>query len=137
VHRVYFPTAQPTTAKPAAGLVKSQQATLTTLATDFKTYLESKPEAHLILEGHADLRGSDAYNQALSERRVASTKVFLVKLGVPEGSLETKALGKQQQLTADQVKQSIEQNPELTASERQRITKNMRTIILAAIAESM
>jgi outer membrane protein OmpA-like peptidoglycan-associated protein len=132
LHSVYFPTAQPTTAKPTGGLVKSQQATLTTLATDFKTYLESKPDAHLILEGHADPRGSDEYNQALSERRVAGTKAFLVKLGVPVGSIETKAFGKQQQLTADQVKQSIEQNPELTASERQRITKNMRTIILAS-----
>jgi outer membrane protein OmpA-like peptidoglycan-associated protein len=132
LHSVYFPTAQPTTAKPTGGLVKSQQGTLTSLATDFKTYLESKPEAHLILEGHADPRGSDEYNQALSERRVQSTKAFLVGLGVPEGNIETKAFGKQQQLTADQVKQSIGQNPEITASERQRITKNMRTIILAS-----
>jgi outer membrane protein OmpA-like peptidoglycan-associated protein len=132
LHSVYFPTAQPTTTKPTGGLVKSQQATLTSLATDFKTYLESKPDAHLILEGHADPRGTDEYNQALSERRVGSTKAFLVGLGVPEGSIETKAYGKQQQLTADQVKQSLEQNPELTASEQQRITKNMRTIILAS-----
>jgi outer membrane protein OmpA-like peptidoglycan-associated protein len=132
LHSIYFPTAQPTKANPKGGLVKSQQATLTTLAADFKRYLESKPEAKLTLEGHADVRGSADYNQALSERRVERTKSFLVEQGVPEGAIETKAFGKEQNLTADQVKTSVEQNPELTAGEKARILKNERTIILAS-----
>jgi len=132
LHSVYFPTAQPTPKNPNGGLVRSQQATLTTLAADFKKYLESKPDAHLILEGHADPRGSAEYNQALSERRVNSTKNFLVGQGVPAGNIDTKAFGAQQQLTADQVKQSLDQSPDLTQGEKQRITRNMRTIILAS-----
>lgn len=132
LHSIYFPTALPTAANPSGGLVKSQQATLTTLAADFKKYLESKPDAHLILEGHADPRGSASYNQALSERRVDRTKAFLIEQGVPVGNIETKAFGAQQQLTADQVKASVDQNPELTASEKARILKNERTIILAS-----
>jgi len=132
LHSVYFPTAQPTVKNPNGGLVKSQQGTLTALADDFKKYLESKPDAHLILEGHADPRGSAEYNQALSERRVQSTKNFLVQHGVPEANIETKAFGAQQQLSSDQVKQSLDQDTELTAGEKQRITRNMRTIILAS-----
>jgi len=132
LHSIYFPTAQPTPANPKGGLVKSQQRTLVALAADFKKYLESKPEAHLILEGHADPRGSAEYNQALSERRVERTKSFLIEQGVPAGSIETKAFGAQQQLTADQVKSSVDQNPELTAGEKTRILKNERTIILAS-----
>ena len=132
LHSIYFPTAQPTKANPNGGLVKSQQGTLTTLAADFKKYLESKPEAKLVLEGHADVRGSADYNQALSERRVERTKSYLVEQGVPAGSIETKAFGSQQQLTADQVKSSVDQNPELTAGEKARILKNERTIILAS-----
>jgi len=132
LHSIYFPTAQPTPANPKGGLVKSQQSTLVALAADFKKYLESKPEAHLILEGHADPRGSAEYNQALSERRVERTKSFLIEQGVPAGSIETKAFGAQQQLTADQVKSSVDQNPELTAGEKTRILKNERTIILAS-----
>jgi len=132
LHSVYFPTAQPTPAKPNGGLIKSQQATLTTLAADFKKYLESKPDAHLILEGHADPRGSAEFNQALSERRVNSTKNFLVGQGVPAGNIDTKAFGAQQQLTADQVKGSLDQTSDLTPGEKQRITRNMRTIILAS-----
>jgi len=132
LHSIYFPTAQPSAANPKGGLVKSQQATLIALAADFKKYLESKPEAHLILEGHADPRGSADYNQALSERRVERTKSFLVEQGVPASSIETKAFGAQQQLTADQVKSSVDQNPDLTAGEKARILKNERTIILAS-----
>lgn len=132
LHSVYFPTAQPTTANPKGGLVKSQQGTLITLAADFKKYLESKPDAKLVLEGHADVRGSADYNQALSERRVERTKSFLVEQGVPEANIQTKAFGAQQQLTADQVKSSVDQNPELTPGEKARILKNERTIILAS-----
>ncbi len=113
-------------------MVKSQQATLTTLAADFKKYLESKPDAKLVLEGHADVRGAADYNQALSERRVERTKNFLIEQGVPASNIETKAFGAQQQLTADQVKSSVDQNPDLTPGEKARILKNERTIILAS-----
>lgn len=132
LHSVYFPTAQPTPTKPNSGLLPSQQQTLTSLAGDFRKYLEAKPDAHLILEGHADPRGSAEYNQALSERRVNITKNFLVSHGVPEDHIEVKALGDQHNLSAEEVKSSVEQNPELSTEERGRITKNMRTIILAS-----
>jgi len=58
-----------------------------------------RPDAHLTLTGHADVRGSVEYNQALSERRVASTKQFLVEHGVPETKIETLGLGKENDLT--------------------------------------
>ena len=132
LHSVYFPTAQPTPTKPNSGLLPSQQQTLTSLAGDFQKYLEAKPDAHLILEGHADPRGSAEYNQALSERRVNITKNFLVSHGIPEDHIEVKALGDQHNISAEEVKSSVEQNPELTTEERGRITKNMRTIILAS-----
>jgi outer membrane protein OmpA-like peptidoglycan-associated protein len=129
---VYFPTAQPPVKDPNAGLLASQQKTLVSLAEDFQKYLKAKPEAHLILEGHADPRGSVPYNQALSERRVARVKSFLVEHGVSEGLIETKALGDQHNLTADEVKASVEQNSQLTKEERARTLRNMRIIILAS-----
>src|SRR5271169_4803823 len=69
---IYFPTSMPPISDPNAGLVDSQRQTLVALAVDFKKYLEHKPEAHLILEGHADPRGRTAYDQKLSERRVTA-----------------------------------------------------------------
>ncbi|HWY20834.1 MAG TPA: OmpA family protein [Candidatus Acidoferrum sp.] len=132
LHSVYFATAKPTLENPEAGLLASQEKTLTALATDFKTYLQSKPDARLTLEGHADPRGSVEYNQGLSERRVDRVKHYLVEQGVPAANLQTKAFGKQENLTDAQVKDAVERNPELSPQDRQRVLNNMRTIILAS-----
>jgi outer membrane protein OmpA-like peptidoglycan-associated protein/opacity protein-like surface antigen len=132
LHSIYFPTGQPMPTNPQAGLLPSQQRTLTALADDFKKYLETKPDAHLTLEGHADPRGSVEYNQELSERRVERTKSFLIEHGVPAANLDTKAFGVQRNLTADQVKDAVEKNPELTPEQRRRVLANRKTILLAS-----
>jgi hypothetical protein len=132
LHSIYYPTAQPATDRPGAGLVPSQQRTLQALATDFKTYLQSKPDAHLILEGHADVRGTDEFNQRLTERRVASVKAYLVRQGIPDSSIETVAYGKQRNLTVEEVKDSVQKNPELTPEERQRAMLRIGVIKLAS-----
>ena len=124
LHSVYFPTGQPTAKDPNAGLLPSQQKILLTMATDFKKYLQAKPDAHITLEGHADQRGSAAFNQVLTERRVARVKGFLVE--------NTKALGKEHNLTTDEVKQSIEQNPDLTTEERIRALARILVIRMAS-----
>jgi outer membrane protein OmpA-like peptidoglycan-associated protein len=132
LHSVYFPTAMPPVKDPSAGLIASQRATLQALAADFKKYLETKPDAHLILEGHADIRGSDAYNQALSERRVNRVKSFLIEQGVPEFAIEVKAYGKERNLTLEDVKASIMNNPDLSTEERKRALARIQVIKLAS-----
>ncbi|MGA9585227.1 MAG: OmpA family protein [Terracidiphilus sp.] len=131
LHSVFFPTALPNVKRPDKGLAESQEKTLVTLATDFKTYLQVKPDARLTLTGHADPRGGDKYNQALSERRVGTVKNFLISQGVPESSIDTVALGETHLLTKDDVKQLVQSNPELTDEERAKILRNITTIYLA------
>src|SRR5579862_993228 len=132
LHSIYFATAIPPVRNPNSGLVPSQQQILIGLATDFKKYLESKPDAHLILEGHADPRGRAEYNQKLSERRSNRVKSFLVEQGVPEANIDTKAFGAQHTLTNEEVRSAIENNPNLTQEERERALRNMRVIVLAS-----
>jgi outer membrane protein OmpA-like peptidoglycan-associated protein len=132
LHSVYFVVNQPLIGKPKGGLLASQQKTLMTLATDFKQYLELKPDTHLILGGHADHRGSVEFNQALSERRVNRVKSFLVEQGVPEANIDTKAYGKEHNLTTEEVQGEVASNPELTPEERQRVLKNIVTIRMAS-----
>ena len=132
LHSIYFPTGRPPVKDPKAGLVPSQQQTLIGLAADFKKYLESKPQAHLILGGHADHRGSDEFNQALTERRVSRVKGFLVEQGVPEANIETKAFGKSDNMTSDQVRETIGNNADLTPEERQRALKNIDVVRMAS-----
>ncbi|AFL89115.1 outer membrane protein/peptidoglycan-associated (lipo)protein [Terriglobus roseus DSM 18391] len=129
---VYFPTAEPTVAKPERGLLPSQHKTLLSLAADFSQYLKTEPQAKLILEGHADPRGSAEYNQKLSELRVGLTKQYLVEHGVGAESIEVKARGDQQNLSDAQVREAITRTPELSEDARNRLLQNMKTVILAS-----
>jgi len=131
LHSIYFPTAQPTVARPTGGLLASQAVTLDTLAADFKQYLTYRPDAHLILGGHADIRGGKEYNQLLSERRVERAKSYLIEKGVPADHIDTKAYGVDQNMTDEQVKQLLEEDPDLTPAEKQQFLKNLVTIRLA------
>jgi outer membrane protein OmpA-like peptidoglycan-associated protein len=128
---VYFPTNRPRNLKSDAALLPSEQDALKALADSFKTYLTAVPDARLVLGGHADKRGPASYNQKLSERRAELAKRFLVEQGVPEANLETQAYGKEQNLTADQVKQLLDQNTNLTAEERKKALAKIQTVVLA------
>src|SRR6202030_1102214 len=113
-------------------VVEAETLRALAIASDFRIYLQSKPDARLTLQGHADPRGSAEFNQALSERRVERTKRFLVELGVPAANIQTEAFGKQKNLSAAEVKAAVERNPELSPEDRRRVLNNMRTIILAS-----
>jgi outer membrane protein OmpA-like peptidoglycan-associated protein len=128
---VYFPTDRPRSVKSEAALLPSEKENLKSIADAFKQYLAVKPDAHLVLSGHADKRGPQAYNQPLSERRAELAKRFLVEQGIPEANLETKAFGKEQNLSVDQVKQQVEQDASLSAEDRQKALHKIQTIVLA------
>ena len=55
--------------------------------------MQQNPAVTVGIDGHADPRGTDRYNQALSERRVAAIKGALTKAGVPADKIQTGAFG--------------------------------------------
>jgi len=132
LHSIYFPTAQPTENSPiTSGLLASQKTTLLALAGDFKKYLAFKPDAHLILQGHADPRGGPEYNKKLSERRVERTKAYLVANGISADAIETQGLGEEQPMSPEQVKQAIDQDQNITAAQKTQLSKNAKVLALA------
>jgi len=130
---VYFQTNVPSAGRPKRGLLPSEQAELKSVAEAFKQFLASSPNARLILSGHADRRGARGYNLALSERRFQLAKNFLTEQGVPDGNIEGQGYGKEQNLTADQVKQLLEQNRDLSDTDKQGDLKKNKldTLVLA------
>jgi outer membrane protein OmpA-like peptidoglycan-associated protein len=53
--------------------------------------------ARLAIVGHTDAKGSDEYNQGLSERRAAAVKAFLVsRAGIDPGRLDASGRGKRE-----------------------------------------
>ncbi len=128
---VYFPTDMPKSLKSEAALLPSEKDTLRSIAEEFKKYLNYKPDAHLVLAGHADRRGPQAYNKPLSERRAELAKRLLVEQGVPEANIEVQAFGKENNLTTEQVKQLLDQDTQLSAEKRQIVVKKLDNIVLA------
>lgn len=55
--------------------------------------LRSEPELRLRVEGHTDIRGSEAYNQRLSEDRAEAIRARLVSSGVDGGRIEAVGFG--------------------------------------------
>ncbi|HVM97112.1 MAG TPA: OmpA family protein, partial [Candidatus Acidoferrales bacterium] len=55
--------------------------------------LKEEGAVGVMVVGHTDSRGSDAYNQKLSERRAKSVRDYLVKKGVAASRLTTKGMG--------------------------------------------
>lgn len=58
-------------------------------------YLEGRNDAKIVLEGHADERGSREYNVALGERRAAKVRDMLQVLGVSEDRIEVISFGEE------------------------------------------
>ncbi len=128
---IYFATNLPTKRRPEGGLVSSQEQVLQQLADIFKQYNSLLPDAHLILEGRADRRGSVKYNMALSQRRADRVKSFLVSQGLTDGNIETKAFGKSEQMDSATVKQLLEQIPNLTDQDRKNVRRRLPRFVLA------
>ena len=101
------------------------------MAADFKQYREIHPNARLILQGHADVRGSAKSNQELSERRTASVKNYLVSKGVPESAFELRGLGAEYNLTESEIRDLIDKNPNLTSKSRQAAKAKIGVYILS------
>src|SRR5258706_108181 len=64
----------------------------------------------LILEGHADERGTREYNLALAARRAQSVKDYLASLGVSGARLETISYGKERPVCVESTEACWSQN---------------------------
>lgn len=58
-------------------------------------WLKQFPGVTVVIEGHADERGTREYNLALGERRANSHKDYLISLGVNPNRIETISYGKE------------------------------------------
>ena len=82
--RVYF-------AFDSAELSREARATLEKQAE----WLQHHPQVRVIIEGHADERGTREYNLVLGERRANAVKNYLVALGIAPERIETISYGKE------------------------------------------
>ena len=58
-------------------------------------YMFEVGDASIIIEGHCDERGTEAYNIALGDRRAESAKAFLVDIGIDPSRMTTISYGEE------------------------------------------
>lgn len=87
-------------------LSSEAQATL----RDQAAWLRQYPDRTLILEGHADERGTREYNLALAERRANSVKDYLVAQGVNPQRLRVVSFGKERPVCGESTDSCWSQN---------------------------
>lgn len=59
------------------------------------TWLERYPSIQILIEGHCDDRGTEAYNLALGDRRANAAREYLASLGVDGSRVKTVSYGKE------------------------------------------
>jgi OOP family OmpA-OmpF porin len=79
------------------------------LADAVKT-LNENPNIRVVVEGHTDSIGSDAYNQRLSERRATAVKSYLVRQGIDESRISVHGYGEAKPVASNMNKEGRAQN---------------------------
>ncbi len=106
------------TIKPEAATTLSKVAVL----------IREKARGDVLIEGHTDAKGTEAYNQVLSEKRAKAVKKWLIKeYGIRADILKTKGWGEQKPI-APNTKKDGSDNPEGRA-------RNRRVVITISIVK--
>jgi len=72
--------------------------------------LADYPNQKLIVEGHADERGSAEYNLALGDRRAHAVQEFLSSMGIPGPQLAVVSYGKERPVCTDESESCWQKN---------------------------
>jgi len=72
--------------------------------------LAENPGINIRVEGHTDSRGSESYNQSLSEKRAQTVFDYLVMKGVDRGRLSVKGYGENSPVADNATKEGRAQN---------------------------
>jgi len=72
--------------------------------------MKGEPALVVVVEGHTDSIGSDAYNMKLSQRRADTVRDYMVKNGVSPSRIKTEAFGKTKPIASNKAAAGRAQN---------------------------
>jgi peptidoglycan-associated lipoprotein len=73
-------------------------------------FLNRWPSTKIMIEGHADSRGTNEYNLALAERRAAAVRDYLASLGLSADRMNIVSKGEEQPFCTDETEACWQQN---------------------------
>jgi peptidoglycan-associated lipoprotein len=72
--------------------------------------MKAQPAVKVLIEGHADSRGTNEYNLALAERRADAVRDYLVSLGVPNDRVTIVSKGEEAPFCKEETEACWQQN---------------------------
>jgi outer membrane protein OmpA-like peptidoglycan-associated protein len=72
--------------------------------------LQRYPGTEVLIVGHTDSQGTDAYNMALSQRRADAARGYLVSMGVPAERIRTSGRGETEPVASNDTDAGRQQN---------------------------
>lgn len=75
-----------------------------------RNIMSEYPAEKILIEGHADERGSSEYNLALGDRRARAVHEFLTGLGIPDSQLTILSYGEERPTCADETENCWQRN---------------------------
>ena len=92
----------------------TNESILTTMSRDTlrkqAAWLRENPSINVVLEGHADERGTREYNLALGERRANAAKDYLMTYGVSADRISVISYGKERPVNSESTPLAWSQN---------------------------
>jgi peptidoglycan-associated lipoprotein len=73
-------------------------------------YLKRWASTKILVEGHADSRGTNEYNLALAERRAGAVRDYTVSLGIPADRVTIVSKGEEAPFCTDESESCWQQN---------------------------
>jgi len=74
------------------------------------TWMKKWTSTKVMVEGHADSRGTNEYNLALGERRADAVRNYLVSLGIPTDRMTIVSKGEEQPFCSEETETCWQQN---------------------------
>jgi peptidoglycan-associated lipoprotein len=73
-------------------------------------WLRAHKGQNVLIEGHCDERGTQAYNLVLGEKRARSAKRYLEDLGIPGSQLQITSYGENRPVCNEQTESCYQRN---------------------------
>lgn len=81
-----------------------------TTVQDLATILNKYPDTNVTIQGHTDSKGSEAYNQTLSEKRAGTVAQFLKDQGVVASRITSVGFGESQPVASNDTEEGRTEN---------------------------
>lgn len=73
-------------------------------------FMKRHPDVNVLIAGHTDDRGTDEYNQSLSERRAKTAADYLVNKGISRSRMTTKGYGESRPIDTNETDEGRQHN---------------------------